>query len=137
MKYCQTCKRILPQGHGHHSRKKYCDKKCFAGRHKRTDTVKKELSLEEYTSIVASNKIENTKARQKFESIQIGDYIEISHRDDKSNCRTGIKSYNGINAHKGIVIQKTDCLITIRETKWKTQSISINQLLTKDVIVLD
>jgi transcriptional regulator of acetoin/glycerol metabolism len=29
---CQTCGRRLIQGHGHHSREKYCNIKCFADR---------------------------------------------------------------------------------------------------------
>lgn len=29
MKYCPTCGKVVPQGHGHKSAQKYCSARCF------------------------------------------------------------------------------------------------------------
>ena len=80
-------------------------------------------------------KVARNKAESIFNSISIGDYVEISHYDDTLGRYE--KCYNSINVHAGTVISKNDKVITVQESAHKKQGITLSQILSKQVRVLN
>jgi hypothetical protein len=71
-------------------------------------------------------------AKKIYESINVGDYLELIHYDDAEYSSKDSK-YRHINVHKGQVISKTDKVITVQEAPHKKQGITLGQILSANV----
>lgn len=66
-----------------------------------------------------------------FDSINIGDKLEIEHHDDNRGDNGALTKE--INVHTGVVYCKTANQIFVKESEHKRQGITINQLISKHV----
>lgn len=81
--------------------------------------------------MLEANKKHIDQAKNLFESINVGDTVELKHKGEIA--RQNESMYYLTNVHSGTVIQKTDNQIFVQESKWKRQGISLSQILARQV----